>query len=64
MFTRLTRWRGAMAQYGLGHKQRVVEIRERTQLHPGLYLAGNAYEGIGIPDCIRGAKDAVARPAG
>ncbi len=60
LFTRVTRWNGAMAQYGLGHKQRVTEIRERTLLHKGLYLAGNAYEGIGIPDCIRGAKNAVA----
>lgn len=60
LFTRVTRWRGAMAQYGLGHKQRVAEIRERTGAHPGLYLAGNAYDGIGIPDCIRGAKSAAA----
>jgi len=60
LFTRLTRWSGAMAQYSLGHKKRVAEIRERTGAHPGLHLAGNAYEGIGIPDCIRGAKSAVA----
>jgi len=60
LFTRVTRWNGAMAQYGLGHRRRVEEIRERAGLYPGLYLAGNAYEGIGIPDCIRGAKSAVA----
>ena len=56
VFTRVTRWHGAMAQYGLGHKKRVAEIRERAAAHQGLHLAGNAYEGIGIPDCIRGAK--------
>lgn len=60
IFTRVTRWHGAMAQYGLGHKTRVAEIRERAAAHQGLHLAGNAYEGIGIPDCIRGAKAAVA----
>ncbi|MFN0103875.1 MAG: protoporphyrinogen oxidase [Bryobacteraceae bacterium] len=60
LFTRVTRWNGAMAQYGLGHKRRMAEIRDRVASHRGLYLAGNAYEGIGIPDCIRGAKSAVA----
>jgi protoporphyrinogen/coproporphyrinogen III oxidase len=59
LFTRVTRWNGAMAQYGLGHKKRVAEIRALAAQHPGLYLAGNAYDGIGIPDCIRGAKTAV-----
>jgi len=58
LFTRVTRWHGTMAQYSLGHGNRVAEIRERAALHPGLYLAGNAYDGIGIPDCIRGAKSA------
>ncbi|HEU0124565.1 MAG TPA: protoporphyrinogen oxidase [Bryobacteraceae bacterium] len=56
LFTRVTRWHGAMAQYGLGHKARIREIRERAAAHPGLHLAGNAYDGIGIPDCIRGGK--------
>ena len=59
LFTRVTRWNGAMAQYGLGHKKRVAEIRALAAQHPGLYLAGNAYDGIGIPDCIRGARTAV-----
>ncbi len=60
LFTRISRWNGAMAQYGLGHKDRVAAIRQRVAAHPGLHLAGNAYEGIGIPDCIRGARSAVA----
>jgi len=64
IFTRLTRWHGAMAQYSLGHAKRISEIRERATLHPGLHLAGNAYDGIGIPDCIRGAKAAVSTAGG
>lgn len=60
LFTRISRWNGAMAQYTLGHKRRVAEIRERAEAHGGLHLAGNAYDGIGIPDCIRGARTAVA----
>lgn len=60
LFTRVSRWNGAMAQYGLGHKARVAQMKQLAAAHPGLFLAGNAYEGIGIPDCIRGAKTAVA----
>jgi oxygen-dependent protoporphyrinogen oxidase len=51
-FERVYRWRGAMAQYETGHLERIARIdRLRTQL-PGLALAGNAYRGIGVPDCI------------
>ncbi|MCX6605389.1 MAG: protoporphyrinogen oxidase [Acidobacteria bacterium] len=58
-FVSIQRWRNAMAQYTLGHQQRVKTIRQLAARHPGLALAGNAYEGIGIPDCIRGAREAV-----
>jgi hypothetical protein len=42
-----------MAQYAVGHQERVKRIAERVAGLPGLRLAGNAYDGIGIPDCIR-----------
>ena len=42
-----------MAQYAVGHQERMVRISDRVAKLPGLYLAGNAYDGIGIPDCIR-----------
>jgi oxygen-dependent protoporphyrinogen oxidase len=48
----IARWPRSMAQYTLGHRQRVEEIRTRAAAIPGLHLAGNAYDGIGIPDCI------------
>lgn len=53
MFDRLYRWRGAMAQYESGHIARVERIEKRVRDIPGLELAGNAYHGIGVPDCIR-----------
>ncbi len=53
---RLYRWPRAMAQYEVGHKDRIDEIETRLQGTPGLHLAGNAYTGIGIPDCIRRSK--------
>lgn len=54
----IARWPRSMAQYTLGHSQRVAEIRERAAGIAGLHLAGNAYEGIGIPDCINTGRAA------
>jgi oxygen-dependent protoporphyrinogen oxidase len=52
-FTSISRWPRSMAQYTVGHAARWKEISERVATIPGLYLAGNGYTGIGIPDCIR-----------
>jgi protoporphyrinogen/coproporphyrinogen III oxidase len=49
----VSRWRRAMAQYAVGHQERIKRIAARVAELPGLRLAGNAYDGIGIPDCIR-----------
>jgi protoporphyrinogen/coproporphyrinogen III oxidase len=54
----IARWPRSMAQYNVGHAQRIAEIRTRASEIPGLQLAGNAYEGIGIPDCIRTGRQA------
>jgi len=54
----IARWPRSMAQYTLGHQQRVAEIRARARAIPGLHLAGNAYDGIGIPDCIQTGRAA------
>jgi len=54
----VSRWRRAMAQYAVGHQERIARIRERVEALPGLQLAGNAYDGIGIPDCIRLGRQA------
>ena len=58
MFARVYRWRGAMAQYESGHIARVERIEKRVSEIPGLALAGNAYHGIGVPDCIRSGMEA------
>jgi protoporphyrinogen/coproporphyrinogen III oxidase len=52
-FVQVSRWGRAMAQYAVGHQARIKRIQERVAALPGLKLAGNAYDGIGIPDCIR-----------
>ena len=53
IFTRVYRWPRSMAQYMVGHQDRVSAIEVRLRLHHGLHLSGNAYHGIGIPDCVR-----------
>jgi oxygen-dependent protoporphyrinogen oxidase len=51
--TLVSRWPRAMAQYAVGHLEHKQRIAARLAVLPGLRLAGNAYDGIGIPDCIR-----------
>jgi protoporphyrinogen/coproporphyrinogen III oxidase len=57
LFTRIYRWPLSMAQYTVGHGRRVSAIEVRLRQNPGLYLAGNAYHGVGVPDCIRMGRD-------
>ncbi len=63
-YAQVSRWRRAMAQYAVGHQDRKDRIFARVAELPGLRLVGNAYDGIGIPDCIRlgrqAAKDLTA----
>jgi oxygen-dependent protoporphyrinogen oxidase len=59
-FSRIYRWKSAMAQYGVGHLERLERIERLRQQLPGLYLAGNAYRGVGVPDCVRSGTDAAA----
>ena len=53
LFAHVEKWPRSMAQYHLGHLARVARIREQLQNFPTLQLAGNAYGGAGLPDCIR-----------
>ena len=48
----------AMPQYTLGHLDRVAAIRARAAHHHRLVLAGNAFNGVGIPDCVRSGQEA------
>lgn len=63
-FSRVFRWPRSMAQYRVGHAERLAELEARMISLPGLYLAGNAYYGIGVPDCVRMGKQAAHQIAG
>jgi len=58
LFARVYKWNSAMAQYGVGHLERLDRIERLRQQLPKLALAGNGYRGIGIPDCIRSGQEA------
>ena len=58
LFARVYKWKSAMAQYGVGHLERLERIERLRQQLPGLALAGNGYRGIGVPDCVRSGREA------
>ena len=64
LFCRIHRWPASMAQYPVGHAERLRKIQSQLEELPGIYLAGNAYSGIGISDCIRTGRAAAQRAMG
>jgi oxygen-dependent protoporphyrinogen oxidase len=58
LLSRIHRWPRGMPQYTLGHPERVERIDARVAAYPGLALAGAAYRGVGIPDCIASGEAA------
>jgi oxygen-dependent protoporphyrinogen oxidase len=50
------RWPGAVPRYLVGHLERVARIRQH--LPPGIFLSGQAYDGIDVAGCVRGAAEA------
>ncbi|HEX9743640.1 MAG TPA: protoporphyrinogen oxidase [Nitrospiraceae bacterium] len=59
-YAEVNRWDRGMPQYTLGHLDRLETIQRSLDRYPGLALAGAAYRGIGIPDCIRDGTDAAS----
>ncbi|KAF0217000.1 MAG: oxygen-dependent protoporphyrinogen [Geobacteraceae bacterium] len=63
-FVRIFRHEKAIPQYTVGHSRRLAALEEKGKGHPGLFLTGNSYRGIGLNDCVaaanRTAEEAVA----
>jgi protoporphyrinogen/coproporphyrinogen III oxidase len=60
---RVSRWERALPQYRPGHLDRARRWKEQATYHPGLYLTGASYLGLGVPACITDGQvtaDAVA----
>jgi oxygen-dependent protoporphyrinogen oxidase len=56
--TVVRRWPRSLPQYGVGHLERMKELEERVHGLDGLWLLGNGYRGVGLPDLIRDARAA------
>ncbi|MBC7372368.1 MAG: protoporphyrinogen oxidase, partial [Frankiales bacterium] len=56
--SRVTRWGGGLPQYAVGHLDRVRVHRDAVARHPGLAVAGAAYDGVGVPACARSGREA------
>ena len=61
---RVYKWPASMAQYSVGHLDRLERIRHLLQETPRLTLAGNGYRGIGVPDCVRTGREAATQMLG
>jgi len=56
--TVVRRWPRSLPQYGVGHLERMTELDERARALDGLWLLGNGYRGVGLPDLVRDARAA------
>jgi len=59
--TRIFRWPKANPQYDVGHLDRVREMHALCETQPGLFITGSAFEGVGLPDCVRQGQQAASR---
>jgi oxygen-dependent protoporphyrinogen oxidase len=57
--SRVVRWPRSMPQYQVGHADRVWAVA--GSLPPGIFVAGNAYDGVGVADAVRSANEAAGR---
>ncbi|SER85818.1 oxygen-dependent protoporphyrinogen oxidase [Gracilibacillus ureilyticus] len=61
-FSIVSRWKNAMPQYSVGHKEKIDQLeKDIAENLPGLFVAGSSFRGIGIPDCIDQGEAAVER---
>ncbi|WP_433748709.1 protoporphyrinogen oxidase [Falsibacillus pallidus] len=61
-FSIVSRWKEAMPQYTVGHKERMETIYRNIENElPGVFVAGSSFEGLGLPDCIDQGEAAVAK---
>jgi oxygen-dependent protoporphyrinogen oxidase len=58
IFTVIDRWPNSMPQYEVGHLERIQQLREKVSQLGRVFLAGNSYQGVGMPDAVRSGRAA------
>jgi oxygen-dependent protoporphyrinogen oxidase len=59
----VARWREAMPRYTVGHLGRVAAAEAALESRPEVILAGAAFRGVGVPDCVARGRAAAERVA-
>lgn len=57
VMVQVNRWLKAMPQYEVGHLKRLQQVERALADHPAILLAGSAYRGVGVPDCVKQGKE-------
>jgi protoporphyrinogen/coproporphyrinogen III oxidase len=61
-FTIVSRWKNAIPQYTVGHKERIQQLESYININlPGVFLGGSSFKGIGIPECIDQGEEAAQK---
>src|SRR5436309_16125067 len=63
VLARVYRWERASAQHEVGHLERMAAIESRLTRHPGLFVTGSGFRGVGIPDCVADGRATAKRVA-
>ena len=63
LLSRVYRWDRANAQHDVGHRERVKAIEDALLRHPGLFITGSGFRGVGIPDCVADGRKTAAQAA-
>ncbi|HEU5465134.1 MAG TPA: protoporphyrinogen oxidase [Candidatus Binatia bacterium] len=64
VLSRIYRHPKSMPQYHVGHQARIARIERALQRFPTLALAGSAYHGVGIADCVGSGEEAAEKIIG
>src|SRR5580765_8057605 len=63
LLTRVYRFARGNAQHEVGHLDRIAAIDRALTRHPGLFITGSGFRGVGIPDCVADARRTAASAA-
>ena len=61
LLARVYRWERASPQHDVGHLTRLAALEQALAKHPGLYLTGSGFRGVGIPDCVADGRATAAQ---